>query len=250
MNKKYAIQLFRVVFGTAEEDAAAAVLKAKEEAAKAPKTYTQEEYDKATAAQRYGYEKEMKKAAKEAQKLADDKRLSDEERAEHAKRAEDLQALYTTEKEQAAQREKKQREAHDKELKDERTKVETYKGKYAKTLIDNELAVVTADEATVGIIKKILRPDTVLVDELNEEGKPTGEQVVRVNFEDIDQKGKPVKLLISVPDAIKRMRELPEQYGSCFKGSGSSGLGGNNGRGGSGGMIEDTAAYIANRNKK
>ncbi len=260
MNKNFKFSLLGVVsfscFGPAEDEAAAKKAeedkKAADEAAKnKPRVYSQKEVDDMTAAQRYGYKKELEKAADREKKMSEDARLSQEERDAAAKREEELRAQYQTEKETSAQREKKLQEAYKKQLDDANNLVTVYKGKYSETLIKAELATECGkvDEPIPGKLLKTLKPDTVLVDEFGADGKPTGAQVVRVNFEDVDAAGKPVKLVLSVPDAIKRMKELPEQYGIYFKGSGTGGVGGNNGKGGGGGgPIADTAAYIAQRN--
>lgn len=261
MNPKFKFAVIRSysVFGPTEDAAAEAkkiqddATAAAEAAKKAPKTYTQKEVDDMTAAQRYGYKKELEKAANKALKDSEDARLSAQERDEARKEAENLQTMYKTEKELAIDREKKLQDSHKKQLDEANEQVKVYKGKYANTLIDNELVqqAALADESVPGQLKKLLKQDTVLIEEINPEtGKSTGEQVVRVNFEDVNAEGKPVKLVLSVKDVLKRMKELPEQYGIFFKGMGTSGIGSGNAKGGSSNAaITDTAAYIANRNK-
>lgn len=243
-------------YGTPEEEAAA--LKAKADADEIKKKADEDAKkfsDKDMAAARYGFKKELEKEVNEKLKMAEDKRLTAEERDAAAKRAEELQSMYLTEKETAAQKQKKMEDEHNTKLKAAQEEVKVYKGKYATTLIDAELAteISAAGEEIPGTLKKYLKPDTVLVDELDGQGNPTGNQVVRVNFEDTDAAGKPVKLVLSVKDTLKRMKELPAQHGIFFKGMGASGLGGYNGKGGNGGNsgpITDTAAYIANRKAK
>jgi hypothetical protein len=228
----------------AADDAAAAK-------AKAAKTYTQDEVDKMSAAQRYGYKKEMEKQAAELEKLSSDKRLSQEERDQYAKRLEDVESQYKTQSQLAEEKAKKAETEYKKKLETAEVEVKTYKSKYANTLMDNELTqeAARADEQIPGQLKKYLRPDTVLVDEIVD-GKATGEHVVRISFDDVDAEGKPVKLLLPVKEAMKRMKELPERFGNFFKGVGSPGVGAGNGRGGGGSggsMPQETGAYLAAR---
>lgn len=247
-----------IYFGTPEEDAAAKA-KADAEAAEAEKnknkgkTYTQEEFDRLSATQRRAYEAETKKTAAELTRLADDKRLTQEERDTYAKRAEELESQFKTQKELEEQRVKKIETDHKKKLDEAQAEAKTYKTKYATTLIDNELTreAALAEEQVPGQLSKLLKQDTVLMDEIGEDGKTTGNQVVRVKFEDTDKDGKPIQLTLPVKEAVKRMKELPERFGNLFKGAGSGGVGAGNGKGGgnaSGKLPTDTDAYITQRN--
>lgn len=261
MNKRFVLltHISPIYLATPEEEAAAkeaadAKAKAELDAKNKGKTYedAKAEFDKMTATQRYAYKKELEKEVTEKLKLAEDKRLTQEERDTHQKRAEELQAQYSTEKELSAQREKKLQESSKKQVDELGNQVALYKGKYANALIDTELTreAASADELVPGQLQKYLKQDTVLIDEVDDAGKLTGEQVVRVNFLDADKDGKPVKMVLSVKDTLKRMKELPEKFGNFFKGAGVSGLGSGNGKGGagSGAMPKDTSAYIAQRN--
>lgn len=212
---------------------------------------TPEELSKELAGARHAYKAELGKAADRERKLSEDVRLSQAERDEAAARAEHLESQFKTEKELAERREKKIIEDKDKEIKKHKDEATTYKGKWANSVIKTELVTETAlaDEAIPGQLQKVLKPDTILVDELVD-GKPTGEQVVRINFEDVDAEGKTITLQLSVKEALKRMKELPERFGNYFKGVGSSGIDGGNGKGGGSGATSlDTATYIAQRNR-
>lgn len=236
-----------------EADAAAAKAKAEAEAEakKNEKIYSQADLDKHVGGFKFGMKKELEKAAAEAAKLAEDKRLTQEERDQYAKQRDDLESQYKTQKELEEQRVKKLQDDHKKQLETAQGDVKVYKSKYATLLTDTSLleAVATADEVIPGQLKKFLKPDTFLTDELDESGKATGNQVVKVNFDDVDAAGKAIKLVLSPSEAIKRMKELPERFGNFFKGVGVGGVGAANGKGGAaaGSMPSDTGAYIAQR---
>ncbi len=248
-------------FGPEEDEAAAKEASAKEAAAKAEaekakaeeKRFSQKDVDKAVGAVKFNLKKDLEKAENEARKLAEDKRLTQEERDSHAKRADELEQQYKTREQLAEENLKRQRESHQKENEALKTENKTIRENHNKLLIDVELnrGIVTADEAIPGKLAKFLRQDTVLTDEIDEKtGKPTGGQVVRINFDDKDKEGKPVKLVLSVEEAIKRMKELPDEYGIFFKGTATGGLGGGNAKGGSsasGSMPMDTESYIARK---
>lgn len=203
---------------------------------------------------RVKHEAELKKATDRERQLQNDQRLTQEERDEAKKRADELETKWMTDKQLADQQlARASKDAKEKEetLTKER---DTYKLSYHGLLIENELGTeaALAEELIPGQLKKILKPDAILVDELIVEGdKTTKKQVVRINFEDIDKDNKPIKLQLSVKDALKRMKELPERFGNFFKGIGTGGVGSGNGKGNgpAGEMPTDTEAYVTQRNK-
>lgn len=100
-------------------------------------------------------------------------------------------------------------------------------------------------------VYQFLRPNTVMVEKVGEDGKPTGEYIPRVKFQD-EKDGQAVVLDLSVDDAVKRMTEM-EKHANLFQSGVSSGLGGhNNGRSGATGTTTiptDTKAYMELRKK-
>ncbi len=67
---------------------------------------------------------------------------------------------------------------------------------------------------------------TRLVEDLDAEGRSTGEFIPKVKFNDTDAEGKPITLDLTAKEAVKRMKELPERFGNLFKSNLSGGLGG------------------------
>ena len=93
--------------------------------------------------------------------------------------------------------------------------------------IDRSLLDAAGSDAfNPSLIVDLLRPITDLKEEAGEDGTPTGKLVPMVNFNDIDEKtGEPIKTLRTPAEAVKRMKELPEQYGGLFKSNVVSGVG-------------------------
>lgn len=73
----------------------------------------------------------------------------------------------------------------------------------------------------------ILYSRTALEDKLDDEGNPTGEFAPKVKMNMPDKDGKVKELVLTVPEAVKRMTESDE-YMHLFKGKGTGGLGGGN----------------------
>ena len=102
---------------------------------------------------------------------------------------------------------------------------------------------------SLGMVESFLRPNTKLVEIRNDDGKATGEFDSVVDFADVDSEGKAIVVQMSIPGTIKRMSELPDQYGNLFEGQKISGTGGTSGSGGgTTGSIDpskmDTEAYL------
>jgi len=224
----------------------------KPEDKKEGKTYTEDEFNRHMAGARRKHEAELKKQATDLEKLSKDVRLSQEERDSYASRLEDVEKQYKTAEQLADERVKKINEETKQRVEALSKEKEQYKMEYENLRIDQELVQESAlaEELIPGQLKKLLRADTTLVDELDEETKkPTGRKVVRVNFDD-EKDGKAIKLVLPVKETLKRMKELPDRFGNFFKGSGRGGIGGSNGLGGGtpGTMPKGTEAYIAQRN--
>jgi len=61
---------------------------------------------------------------------------------------------------------------------------------------------------------------------MDDNGEPTGMLAPKVKFPDTDKDGKSVILDLTVTEAVKRMKELTDQYGNLFKGTAAGGIGG------------------------
>lgn len=90
---------------------------------------------------------------------------------------------------------------------------------------------------SVPVVESFLRPNTKLVEGRDDSGNPTGTFEPVVDFADVDSDGKAIVVQMSVPDTIKRMSELPDQYGNLFEGQKISGTGGTSGSGGPTGSL-------------
>ncbi len=66
----------------------------------------------------------------------------------------------------------------------------------------------------------------LMADVTDAEGKVTDDFTPKVKFNDVDEQQKPIILDLSVPEAIKRMKEIAK-YGHLFKSTAKGGLGGN-----------------------
>lgn len=152
--------------------------------------------------------------------------LTNEQRDELQGRITQLEEQYMT-KEELAKREKdKQAKEYESKLQQTVEQSEQWKGLYTSSTIDRALqdAAVVGEAIRPSVIVDLLRSKTQLT-EVMENGQPTGRYTPIVKFNDIGENGENVILDLSPEEAIKRMKELPDDYGFLFKGTATSGIG-------------------------
>lgn len=197
------------------------------------KTFTQEDVNKFLAKEKRAWQDKQQKAIDELEALKTKSSLSDKERTELEDRIQTMKNDLLS-KEQLAKQEK------DKIIKEHRVEVdklteerENWKTRYTDATITRAItdAAVLNEAYSPEQIVLMLRSSTRLVEALDEEGKPTGDLIPKVTFSDEDKDGKPVTLEITVPEAVKKMKDI-EKYFNLFKGEGTGGIGGTNRGGG------------------
>lgn len=144
-------------------------------------------------------------------------------------RIEEIKSEYVT-KEQLTEKERKKADKkRDDALAAAQAETGVWKERFTKTTIRRSLvdaALVPEHKAdNPAHIVAILFPDTRLVEELDEEGKPTGEYVAKTKVRTVKD-GKPTTLDMTATEAVKFLSEQEEHLG-LFSSGASGGLGGN-----------------------
>lgn len=202
-----------------------------------PQTFTQDQVNAFLAEDRRKAENKNKELIAQLETLKASENLSKKQQEELQAQIDSMQKQYMTKE----QLEKEERDKEIKKLTEESKKAaetaERWKNDYTKLRIDNEIIRASTEHGAYSNEQMItyLTPRTELTTEVGEDGKPTGKLIPMVNLEDKDDKGKDIVLKLSVSDAVKRMKELPERFGNLFKGEGVGGVGTLNRPGGTGG---------------
>jgi hypothetical protein len=169
-----------------------------------------------------------RKTLEELQVLQKKASLSSEERAELEKRIADTTKNLQTKEETAQQEREKLIKNHKKEIELVSTEKETWKNRFTKSTIETSIISAAAASTPKAVnpdqILVILQPKTRLVEELDGEGKPTGNLIPKISFADKDGKGKPVVLDLSPSEAVKRMSQMEEHF-NLFQSDGERGFG-------------------------
>lgn len=77
----------------------------------------------------------------------------------------------------------------------------------------------------VPFLESYLKPKSKLVEVVDAGGKGTGHFEAKVSLTIADKDGKPVDVEYSIADAVKQMKDMPEQFGFLFASSAAAGLG-------------------------
>jgi hypothetical protein len=191
------------------------------------KIFTQDDVNAFLAKEKRKTQETQKQLAAQLSEYKQTAELSSEAKVELEKQIEDLQKQYMTVEERARQTSEKVKKVHEDELVALKTDRDSWQQRYtASTIESNIIHAASANKAVEALqILAILRPATKLTEKLDEQGKPTGIFEPRVDFQDMDKDAKPIVLNLSVPEAVKRMTELP-QHGNLFQGTKTGGLGG------------------------
>lgn len=193
------------------------------------KSMSQDEVNKLLADDRRKHQEQTKKALTELESLKSKAKLTQEERDELDKRIQQMHNDLLTKDQLAAKERERLTKKHDEAVTSLSKERDNWKDRYTNASIRRAItdAAATLDAYNPAQIVALLGVNTRLVDKLDAEGKPTGEFIPKVRFDDTDKEGKAVTLELDPGEAVKRMKEL-DQYQNLFKGTGVGGLGSNN----------------------
>lgn len=220
------------------------------------KTFTQDEVNKMLANDRRKNEERTKKVISELETLKQSKNLTEAEQQALTKRIEELNDQMLT-KEQLAKKDKeKLQKDYDSKLTGVTTERDTWKARFERALIINAIHKASEEHEAydtsqmIGLVQAQMSPR--VVQETDESGNPKDIFTPRVKLLDKDSKtGAEVTLDLTISEAVKRMKERPENF-NLFKSTlnGGLGLGAGAGRSDSDAPpLNDPAAYRKWRNK-
>ncbi len=189
--------------------------------------FTQDQVNTMMAEDRRKHKKGTQAALEELEALKARANLTAKERTDLEGRIKTLNEQLLTKEELATQATTKMQTDFENQISGLTTERDDWKIRFTDANIIRSLtdAAVINNSFNPEQVVAILRQNTQLAEELDTDGKPTGNFVPEVSFADKDKDGKPVTLKLSPADAVKRMSEM-DQYLNLFKGDGTGGLGG------------------------
>ena len=216
----------------ADETAAASAA-----AAAAGKTsFTQDDVNKMLAEDRRKHQTQLKTMETKLQEVLTSKNLNENERKALQENLAAVQGQLRSKEAQAALEKEELKQNYETRLAETDQKAKTWESLYRETTLDRSLqdAAVKHDAFSPSQIVTLLRPMTKLIEEMDPAtNKSTGRYKPMVEMPDVDPKtGQPVTMVHTPEDAVKRMKELPDQFGNLFKAGVVSGIGAGSATGG------------------
>lgn len=199
---------------------------------KEPKTFTQDEVNRIMAEEKRKLQQQTTKVMAELEAVKGKASLSTQEREELEQRLEQLRSETMTKEELAKQNLDKIKRESDAKLAAAQEEAKTWRNRHTSETITRSLtdAAAKADAYNPDQIVAQLYPNTRLIEELDDQNKPTGKFVAKVKITEKDKDGKEITLELPATEAVKKLSDR-EDFANLFKGKGAGGLGGQN-RGG------------------
>lgn len=215
--------------------------------------FSQEDVNRFLAEERRKQEAKNKSVIGQLENLKKNVEMTAQQKEALEKQIEELRNASLTKEEQLKREQEKAAKVYAEEKEQLRKQAETWQQRYANETVRRSIldAAVQNEAFNPEQLVNILRGDTRLTEATDEEGKPTGDFIAKTRFNDIGKDGKPVLLDMTVPEAIKRMKESPDRFGNLFKSGATGGLGATTKPGSKGVKIEDlTPAQYRELRKK
>jgi 2C-methyl-D-erythritol 2,4-cyclodiphosphate synthase len=237
--------------GGSDDAAAAAKAVADAEAAAAAaensgKLFTQKEVNEIMAKNKRALQTKNETLINDLEKLKKSTNMTAEQRAGLETRIEALQDELLTKSELSKKEQAKLRTQHDKEIAQLTGERDNWQTRYTSETITRSITDASATNKAINPsqIVAILKPKTILKDEVDNDGEPTGRLIPRVKLEITDKDGKPTILDVTVPEAVKQMKDM-EDYFNLFQGEGTGGLGSRTKPGGKAANLQTLATDAA-----
>jgi hypothetical protein len=213
----------------AAEAAAAKEAEAKQAAEKAAqRTFTQAEVNEFVAERNKNLKKQFEQMEESYGTLLKQQNLTEEQRN---RLESDLEAVRTEmmTKEQRLEAEKKRaEEKYTQELQEAVKTADEYRTLFETSTINREIvdSAVKHDAYNPNHFIAHLGPRSKMVDEVDGEGNTTGRKVARVEIDTVDKEsGKAQVTLVTMDEAIEKMKENVSEYGCLFKANVAAGIG-------------------------
>jgi len=214
--------------------------------------YTQEHYNHFQKTVKEEFRKKAEGLQTKLEELQNRAGTTEAEKERLQEQIETLKASYMSEAEMLKTNNAKAQKDYEKALAAANSERDQWRNRYTSESITRSLmdAAVAGQAYNPQQIVGLLTNKTRLVEEIDGEGKPTGNYTSKVKFSTRSKDGQQVDLEITPQEALKLMKEDPENYGNLFKSNGAGGIGGTHVSGGkrsSGALPLDTAQYMEAR---
>lgn len=199
-------------------------------------SFTQDDVNRLLAEDRRKHQAQLKQMETRLQDVLKSQTLTESERKALQENLTAIQGQLRSKEQQAALEKQELEQSYQGKLSDLEKKASVWENLYRDSTIDRALldAAMKNDAFSPSQIITQLRNQTKLIEDTDAvTGKPNGRYKVVVEMMDVDPKtGQQVNMTRTAEEAVKRMKEMPEQYGNLFKSGVVSGIGSGSATGG------------------
>jgi hypothetical protein len=190
-------------------------------------SFTQEEMNRIFAHNKRKLQQTSEQQAQRLEELRNNQNLTQQQRDSLAQEIEQLRAQHQTKEQQASQELNREKERYNKDTKTLKEERDAWKGRFETTTVRHDIAKAAENHKAfrASQIEAILLPLTKVVEEV-EGGNPTGRFRAQVDFPSFDKDKKPITLKVTPDEAVKLMKEDPDNYGNLFVNDAAGGTGG------------------------
>ena len=214
----------------------AAAEKAAADAAAAGKVFTQEQVNEIVAKDRRNLEATLKKTEKQYQELLASQNLTEQERKALQANLEVVQGQLRSKEEQLLLEKKQVEEVYAGKLQEMEKRAVHFETLYRDSSIERALtdAAVKHEAFSPSQIVSLLRPQTKMLEETDPKtGRLTGKYKPMVEMQALNVTTGEMETKAYTPeDAVKKMKDTPEQWGNQFRSGVVSGIGAGTATGG------------------
>jgi len=216
--------------------AAKAAAEAVANAGNLTKVFSQEELNHILAEDRRKHQTQLKEQAEKLEVVLKSSQLTEQDRKALQENLGSVQGQLRSAEAQAAREKQELEHSYQARLADVEKRATTWEVMYRDSTVQRALqdAAVTNDAFSASQIVTILKPLTKLVEGVDPVTKrPNGSYEVKIEMMDVNPKTNELEPTVRSPEeAVKRMKELPAQYGNLFKSGVVSGIGSGSATGG------------------
>lgn len=196
-----------------------------------PRMYTEEQHNalanRLLADERRKLTEGNRKTVQQLEEVKKSQSLTQEQRDALQIQIDDLTATFRTAEETKKLELDKWQNKYDTDTKKLKIESNEWRTRFESRMISVDINRAAIENKAVSPeqIEAFLRPITRVTERLDEAGKPTGDFVTKVRFEDTDAEGKKVMLDLDTSAAVKLMSERGSRFGNLFHNATGGGTG-------------------------
>lgn len=190
------------------------------------RTYTDVEVQKLIENERKRNADQTRTTIQSLETLRQNQQLSEQEKAKLSQQIEELNRSLLSKEELAKRERDRLVNEHNNKLDTVSKERDTWKTRFEESQITRAIidAAIKGDAFNANLIVPLLKPNATLVEDQTD-GQPNGSFAVKVAMT-VHENGVSKTLTFTPEEAIKMMKDKPDEYGNLFKGNLNGGVGG------------------------